>query len=229
MSFTTSPIFWAVSARLRTAAPVSFVSVAACPATSADCEVCRLISPIELDNSSAELATIWTFSEAPSEALEIKPTCSPAFSAPDVIEVAVRSSSSQALDTVWTTPLTAPSSIVARSFNDLRRCSSACSVRMTCCASSRTRSIGAFKHADGARHGANFVAPIQSRNFNLGTTFGEPAHHLRHLIERPGDEHQGRPNGHHEHPQDDYELKNPGLNCLCNPTSELPVGHSKNR
>src|SRR6266702_3267341 len=75
MNETTSPIFWAASARLCTRALDWRPSLAARPTTSVACASRRLISVIDDDSSSAAAATVCTFSEASAEADDTVRVC----------------------------------------------------------------------------------------------------------------------------------------------------------
>ena len=70
ISFTTSPIFSAASARLRTWPLVRSASATALLAMSADWPTWRLISAIEPDSSSVAAATVCTLLVASSDAAE---------------------------------------------------------------------------------------------------------------------------------------------------------------
>ena len=70
ISFTTSPILSAASARLRTCPFVRSASAAALLAMSADWPTCRLISAIDPDSCSVAAATVCTLLVASSAAVE---------------------------------------------------------------------------------------------------------------------------------------------------------------
>jgi hypothetical protein len=93
ISSTTWPICCARSASARTRPPVWRASGTAFEGMLADCATCWPMSRIEVDSSSVEVATVATFSEVWSEALETVVDCVTALLAADVISRANRRSS----------------------------------------------------------------------------------------------------------------------------------------